>query len=314
MDDEAVGRFMVDKFYQVPPGPSSEYIPRMLEIVEKEQPDLLFPESSLEVYSLALNKKRFEDLGTPVLVSDPEPIALSTNKYQMYEVLRKETGITLPSYYSAESLDKFIDVIHKLGYPENPVVFKPHIGKGSRGVRIVDPKADRKRLLMEEKPISKFISLEEFKIIFEHVEDFPKFLVMDYLEGMERCCDTIAMQGRELLTTVKTVEEARWGVIVRGELVKRPNLIEQTCEILKAIPLSFCVNLQFINDKLIEINPRVSSFIYQLNMNAPYLSVKLLLGEISEDEIKKYVQQIDYGRRMVRYMDQLFHKDGEKLL
>jgi hypothetical protein len=49
-------------------------------------------------------------------------------------------------------------------------------------------------------------------------------------------------------------------------------------------------------------------------MNAPYLSVKLLLGEISEDEIKKYVQQIDYGRRMVRYMDQLFHKDGEKLL
>jgi hypothetical protein len=90
--------------------------------------------------------------------------------------------------------------------------------------------------------------------------------------------------------------------------------VEQAQEILKAIPLSYCVNLQFIGDKLIEINPRVSSFIYQLDMNAPYLSVKLLLGEITEDEIREYNQRIDYGRRMVRYMDQLFHRDGERLL
>lgn len=314
MDDEVVGRFFVDKFYRVPPGQSEEYIPKMLEIVEKEEPDALFPESSFEVHPLSLNKSKFEALGTRVIVSNPKAIEIASNKHLMYEVLRKRASIDLPKYFSAESLDEFVKVTKKLGYPERSVVFKPHIGKGSRGVRILDPKADRKHLLMEEKPISKYMTLQEFEFIFSDSKDFPHLLVMEFLEGMEIATDSLAMQGRELLTTVKTVEEARWGVIVRGELVKRPDLVEQTREVLKAIPLSYCVNLQFIGDRLIEINPRVSTFIYQSDLIAPYLSIKLALGEIEEEEIRKYTRRIDYGRRMVRYMDQLFHNEGTRVL
>jgi carbamoyl-phosphate synthase large subunit len=313
MDDEAVGRFFVDKFHRVPPGQSKEFIPKMLELVEKEKPDILFPESSFEVHPLALNKARFEALGTRVIVSNPKAIEKASNKYLMYEVLRKRTSIDLPRYFSAESLDEFLKVTEKLGYPERPVVFKPHIGKGSRGVRILDSKADRKRQLMEEKPTSKYMSLQEFEEIFSDGKDFPKLLVMEFLKGMEIATDSLVMEGRELLTTVKTVEQARWGVIVRGELVKRPDLVEQTREILKAIPLSYCVNLQFIRSKLIEINPRVSTFIYQSNLIAPYLAIKLALGEMNEEEIRTYTKKIDYGRRMVRYMDQMFQKGGTRI-
>ena len=314
MDPEVIGRFLADKFYQVPPGRSKEYIPKMLEIVEKERPDILFPESSYEVYPLACNKRQFEDLGTKVLVSDPEPIEVSINKYKMYDVLKQKSNIDLPKYFSAESLDKFLDAITRLGYPENAVVFKPHVGKGSRGVRILDPKANRKQLLMEKKPISKYISLEEFKEIFSRENSFPKLVVMEFLEGMELTSDSLAMEGRELLTTVKTVEQARWGVIVKGELVERQDLVEQTRKILKAIPLSYCINIQFIGGKLIEINPRVSTFLYQENLIAPYLAIKLALEEISEEDIGTYREKIDYGRRMVRYMDQMFHKEGRRIL
>jgi len=313
MDEEAVGRFLADKFYKVPPGGSKEYIPRMLEIVEKERPDVVFPESSYEVYPLACNKDRFEALGAKVLVSDPEPIEVSINKYKMYETLRKNTNIDLPKYVSAESLDEFLDGIKRLGYPENPVVFKPHIGKGSRGVRILDPKANRRENLLKKKPTSKYMSLQEFEEIFSKEENFPKLLIMEFLEGMEMTTDSIAMKGRELLTTVKTVEQARWGVIVKGELVKRNDLVEQTRKILRAIPLSYCINIQFISGKLIEINPRVSTFIYQRDLIAPYLAIKLALGELSEEDIIKYREKIDYGRRMVRYMDQIFHKGGRKV-
>jgi len=314
MDKEAVGRFLTDKFYRVPSGESKDYIPKMLEIVEKERPDVLFPESSFEVYPLACNRALFEDLGTKVLVSDPESIEVSNNKYRMYKVLSEKTDIDLPRYFSAESLDEFLDAIEKLGYPENPVIFKPHVGKGSRGVRILDPKADRREILMKKKPISKYMSIQEFEEIFREAEDFPKLLVMEFLEGMEMTTDSIAMKGRELLTTVKTVEQARWGVIVRGELVKRDDLVEQTRKILGAITLSYCVNMQFIAGKLIEINPRVSTFIYQRDLIAPYLAIKLALGELSEEDIRKYEEKIDYGRRMVRYMDQVFHKGGRRVL
>ena len=308
MDPEAIGRFMVDKFYVVPSGPSEDYIPRMLEIVEKEEPDVLLPESSYEVYPLALNKKKFEDLGVKVLVSDPEPIRIANNKWLTYETLRKKKAdVPLPEYYLVKSLDEFLKAAERLGYPEKAIVFKPPVSKGSRGLRIIDPKVDRAELLLKMKPISRYMSMEEFIDIFEKREDFPELLVMEYISGMERTTDSICLKGEELLTTVKTVERARWGVIVLGELVRAPELIEYTRRILRAIPLSYCVNLQFIGDKLIEINPRVSSFIYQPDLIAPYLAIKLALREISKEELRAYNKRIDYGRRMVRYMDQVFY-------
>lgn len=311
MDPEAIGRFFVEKFYVVPEGSHSDYIPTMLDIVEKEKPDVLLSEGDPEIYPLACNRDRFQELGTIAMVSNPEAIETATNKFKMYEALRAQGHLSLPNYRSAESLDEFKNAIMALGYPEQPVVFKPQFGRGSRGVRILNEKADRRALLMEKKPISKFMSLDEFIAIFEHADDFPQFLIMEYLEGMELTTDIIAMEGRELLTTVKTVEVARWGVIVRGELVKREDLVDQSRKILKAIPLSYCVNFQFIAGRLIEINARVSTFIFQQDFIAPYIAIKLALGEISEEEVQDYSNKIDYGRRMVRYMDQVFHKDHE---
>jgi len=49
MDKEPIGGFLVDKFYNVPIGSSEDYIPTMLDILEREKPDVLFPESSFEV-------------------------------------------------------------------------------------------------------------------------------------------------------------------------------------------------------------------------------------------------------------------------
>ncbi|RLI68408.1 hypothetical protein DRO91_09085 [Candidatus Heimdallarchaeota archaeon] len=314
MDKEAIGRFLADKFYQVPAGSSPDYIPAMMHILEKEKPDILFPESSFEVYHLARAKKELESTGTKILVSDPEPILLANNKLAMYDILRSQTSLALPAYYPAKTFDEFMVALDKLGYPEKPIVFKPQIGKGSRGVRIIDPKVNRKDQLLNYKPTSKYMSLEEFEGIFREEDEFPKLLVMDFLEGGEVTTDTIAFRGEELFTTVKTVEQARWGVIVRGELIRRPDLVQQTREILQAIPLSYCNNLQFIGDKLIEINPRVSSFIYQENLIMPYLVVKFILGELSKDDLRALTKKIDYGRRMVRYMDQIFHKNLERVL
>ena len=306
MDAQAIGRFLVDKFYQVPAGDSKDYINSMLDITSKEKPVLVFPESSNEVYPLALNKKEFEKLGARVVVSEPEAIEIATDKYRMYETIKDSTGIELPQYYRVNSPDEFTDAINNLGYPDVPVIFKPTIGKGSRGVRIIHPEIDRKAMLMDEKPVSKYMALEELKGILFNEPVFPELLVMKYLKGVEYTTDSIALHGKELLTTVKTVEQARWGVIVKGELVDRPDLVKQTKQILEAIPLSYCINIQFIEDKLIEINPRVSSFIYQDNLIAPYISIKLALGEITESEVSEYNSRIEYGRRMVRYMDQVF--------
>jgi carbamoyl-phosphate synthase large subunit len=313
MDEEAVGRFLVDEFYQVPHGQSDEYIPEMLSIVETEEPDVLFPESTFEVHPLAKHREMFESLGTEVLVSSPEAIRTANNKFEMYEAISKQTDVDLPEYSLVHTHEGFRAAAEELGYPDEPIVFKPPVGKGSRGVRIIDPDVDRRELLLEEKPNSLYIDMDEVEQIFAD-EPFPELLVMEYVDGEEETADSLCLRGEELLTSFKTVEDARWGVIVRGELVERPELLIRTRKILEAIPLSYCVNLQFIDGKLIEINPRVSTFIYQQDFLQVYLAIQLALDEVSKVDVQSYRDDIDYGRRMVRYMDQVFHKDGDRLL
>jgi carbamoyl-phosphate synthase large subunit len=298
---------LCDKFYVVSPGGTNEFIDDLIRICEAEKPDLIFTESSSEVEMLSLNKKRFEEIGVTVLVSDYQPIKIANNKFLMYETLRKNTNLYLPKYYYPKSLKEFVEQVEELGYPQKPVCFKPHIGKGSRGFRIIDEKISRRDLLLYQKPNSRYMSLKEFIEIFENEKTFPEFLLMEYVEGDEVTSDLVCLKGETMITTVKSVEQARWGVIVRGEILNAPEIVEQTEEIIRQIPLSYMVNIQFVGGKLIEINPRISSQIYQEDLNLPYLSIKLALGEIKKKDFDEYKKNIRFGRRMIRYMDQVFY-------
>lgn len=306
MDDQAIGRFMTDGFHVVPPADSPTYLEALVDLAERLDPDVLFSQSSVEVPVISKHRDLFEKLGIAVPVSDFKAIDVASDKHRMYEVLREKTDLPLPAYRLVATLDQFRGAARDFGYPDRAVCFKPPIAKGSRGFRILDAHVDRQELLLHRKPNSRYMSLEEFESIFACDGEFPALLVMEYLEGTEYTTDPIALHGEMLLCTTKTVEAARWGVIVKGELVDRPELVDQTCEILRAIPLSYNVNIQFIGNRLIEINPRVSSFIYQDDLIAPYLAIRLSLGEIGPDDVRALQGRVAIGRRMVRFMDQVF--------
>lgn len=305
MDGEAIGKFLADDFYQVPSADHPEYLNAMLNIAKKEAIDVFYVVSSAEVLKIAENKKRFEELGCKVTASTPEAIRKAANKYGLYKTLRENTDVPVPEFYNPRTLDEFVECAHKLGYPENRVCFKPHDSKGSRGFRILDAHISRRDLLLNYKPESTFMSLEEFTEIFSEGE-FPELMIMEHVEGIHYDAMCLADDGEPLLTTVKTREASRWGIIVKGELVNKPELQTICDKIVREIGLSYNFGLQFIEDKIIEINPRPSTFIYQDDLVEPYIAIKLALGEISHGEIRLFQEKIHFGRRMVRYMDQVF--------
>jgi carbamoyl-phosphate synthase large subunit len=309
MDPEAIGRFLADRFYEVPGADDGEYIGSMLEIVKKENIDVFYVVSSAEVLTVAENKDAFERLGCRVTVSSPEALRSAGNKYLLYKLLSENTDVPVPKFYAPKTLDEFVSCAKQLGYPEKRVCFKPHESKGSRGFRILDARISRRDLLLNYKPESTFMSLEEFIEIFEDVE-FPELIVMELAEGTDYDAMCLADEGVSLLTTIKTREASRWGIIVKGELIYKPELVEICDKIVKAMKLSYNVGLQFIDDKIIEINPRPSTFIYQDNLIEPYLAIKLVLQEATHEEIRAYQNKIRYGRRMIRYMDQVFWNTG----
>ena len=56
---------------------------------------------------------------------------------------------------------------------------------------------------------------------------------------------------------------------------------------------------------MIEVNPRISTVVYQEDLNLPYLGIKRALGEISDDELASLASRVRPGRTALRYFDQL---------
>ena len=303
---EAIGRFLSDRFHTVPPATDPAYIDRLLEVAVGEEVDALIPASSYEIETVAQSSARFEERGIRVVASEPDVLRVANNKERLYEACRGDVRVRLPAYRTVRTLDEFLEAVDSLGFPKTQVCFKPSFSKGSRGFRYLSQGMDRVDLLLNYKPDSKFMSLEEFQEIFRGRLDFPELLVMEVVEGEEIDTMVLGYKGEALLLTHKTRERDRGGVITQGELVERPALDETIRAITEKVPLSYNFGVQFIDGALIEINPRLSTFIYEDDFVEPYLAVKLALGEISPEEIRSLQARVPIGLRMIRYFDQHF--------
>lgn len=307
MDVDVVGRWLCDSFHQVPSGESDDYIYRVTDLCRRLEVDALLPESSSEVKALSLHRGEFP---CPVLVSEPQAIADSLDKARMYRKLEESRFADhLPQWRLAKDLDELLCHAADMGLRDGrPVVIKPSVGKGSRGVRIVDPTLDPYEHFLHSKPDNKQITPQMLEALMKDRGESEPFeipmMVMEYLGEEQRTVDAVCSEGKMLLSSVKTVEKARWGVVTLSTLVEDLDLTRQAEDILDQIRLSWCINVQFIGRKLIEINPRVSSFIHQEEVCFPYLALRKACGmPVDWTEARR---KIKVGRRMVRYMDQVF--------
>jgi carbamoyl-phosphate synthase large subunit len=306
MNPEACGRWMADKFHVIPPAGTAGYEDALIRIIQDENPDALLNVCGTDVLYISAIKERLEALGPVVICSDASAIEIANDKFKLFSTLNEVDGVNVPEFINPVSLDEFVSSAYKMGYPKRNLCFKPHISKGSRGFRVLSEQLDRRDLLLNKKPTSLYMTLDEFTNIFKDAAQFPKLLLMEVATGEEIDLMTIAYDGEALLTTCKTRESHRWGIIDRGELVKRPELEKSASQIINKIRLSYNISIQFIGGKIIEINPRTSTFIYQEDLNEPWLAIKLALGLIGVEELREYKSRIRYGRRMVRFMDQIF--------
>jgi hypothetical protein len=76
-------------------------------------------------------------------------------------------------------------------------------------------------------------------------------------------------------------------------------------KIVAELALDHFFNIQLVGDRVIEVNPRISTIVYQENLNLPWLGVKHALGEISEEELGALQARVRPGRRALRYFDQV---------
>ena len=302
---DAVGRFLCDGFDLVPSGSSPEYIPQLAAVVERERPDLLFVQSSHEIETVARHREVFERLGAKVLADGVPGIEVASDKARMHAVCG-EIPVPQPVLLRPASLEEFVAGARDLGYPDVPVCFKPPVAKGSRGFRILSAHVDRVHDLLHERPINRYMTLDDFVDLFRGYEPFPDLMLMEYVDAPEITVDLFADKGEVVFHQTRTREEFLTGLAMAFKTIDRPELVELTRKVVRHLDLDYFQSVQWIGGRLLEINPRVSTFVYQEDFIIPYLGIKYALGELDAEGVALAQSRVRFSRRSVRYYDQVF--------
>jgi carbamoyl-phosphate synthase large subunit len=298
--DGSAGRFLCDAFHVVPRGDDPVYAETLAALAEREGVDCVLPTSSSEVLSLAEGRSHF---AMPLLVAGADGVRRCQDKVATVEAAVR-AGVPVPETHLARTPDEFRAAAERLGYPGSDICMKPPTAKGSRGFRILSAHVDRRYALLEARPGPLPISVDE-ALDAIGPDDFPPLLVMELVDGPEHTVDGICRDGRLVLGHAKTREAMRAGLAMWFETVDRPEFVAAADRLAGELGLDWLVNVQFIGDRLLEINPRISTVMYQEDLNLPYLAVRHALGELSVDELAALAGRVRTSRRVLRYYEQV---------
>jgi carbamoyl-phosphate synthase large subunit len=295
---EVIGKYLCDKFYQIPMASDPKYIEKLFSVCEKENVNVVLPQNTAELFILSESMGKFESLGTNIALSDRKSIDVANNKYKLMS-LAKNIGVPTPEFYLVDTFVDLVKFAKILGWPEKPVVVKPPISNGMRGIRIINEYVDLKENFYFEKPTSLNIHMDHLKSILG--ENFPSLLVMEYLPNEEWTVDVLSAEDITVVTRKRDL--IRSGITFEGTCEKNEQLIEYSSLLSKEIGLKYAFGFQFKLDannvpKLLESNPRVQGTMILSTFakaNIIYGAVKCALDE----NIPKF--DIRWGTKIMRY-------------
>jgi hypothetical protein len=155
------------------------------------------------------------------------------------------------------------------------------------------------------------MTLDDFIELFSGYEPFPDLMLMEYVDAPEITVDLFADKGDVVFHQTRTREEFLTGLAMAFKTIDRPELVELTRKVVRHLDLDYYQSVQWIGGRLLEINPRVSTFVYQEDFIIPYLGIKYTLGELSADDVTQIQARVRTTRKSVRYYDQVFW-DGQE--
>jgi len=297
--DSVVGKYLCDKFYQVPRPNVYSFIPTLMDICEKEQVDVILPQVTAELETLAAHESEFEKKEIHIAISTEKCIKLANNKYELMKT-SSAIGVPTPSCHLVNNLNQLEKRARRLGYPEKPVVIKPPISHGMIGFRILDESEDKRKTFFTDKPEGLRIRMEELDFLGEV---FPELVVMEYLPGTEYTVDLLSDKKRTIVVVPRRRDAIRTGITFEGTVEKDIEIIDYSTKLTEGIGLEYAYGLQFKRDedgiaKILECNPRIQGTMVLSTLagaNIIYGAVKLALGEGSPE------YDVKWGTRLLRY-------------
>ncbi len=259
IDPHAPGLFLVDAEHRLllPRGDDPGFADALLEICRERAVDVVVPTVDSELITLAESRDEFADAGTAVLVAPTRALRRCLDKWALMQIA--DGSVPIPRCAPLD--DDFNPDAFEL-----PVVVKPRVGSGSRGVRRIDS----------------WDALGTFRD--------PTLLVQEHLPGPEYSLDVLATADGEVRAVVPR-ERLRVdsGIAITSRTVHDDELESVGARAVKAAGLTGVANVQVMRDaagtpRLIEINPRFPGTM-PLTVASGVNMPRLALGEVLGDPI-----------------------------
>lgn len=272
----STGAQFCDRFFKIPRADDEQFIPTLLKICEENSIRVLVPIIDEEFFPISKSIHEFKKINTSVMLPDAQVVVICENKVKLCEFL-KDNGFSTPKLYlSTPSASSF------------PLVKKPFIGRGSKGVTIVHNKEE-----------------------LNYKSEKDKYFLQEYIEGREYTIDTLSNLNGEVLAAVPRVRlEVHDGKSIKAQTVRNRIIEEMSVQICNRLGITgpACLQCILANDGIpyfFDINPRIGSatiLTVQAGVNIPFLAVKNLLGMKVDSLIGQFKENII----MLRYLTEFF--------
>jgi carbamoyl-phosphate synthase large subunit len=268
IDPYAVGLYLLDgprRRLLVPPGGREDFPGFLLELCRRERIDAVVPTVDCELLPLALRRGEFERAGTRLVLAHVETLRVCLDKWTLHE--RCAGSVPMPATTLLD--ERFDPKRQKL-----PVIVKPRVGSGSRGVRTIahSDASDAHPDAFDAHPGASDAHPDAFDAhpgaSDEHPDafaDLPRdgsLLVQELLPGIEYSLDVLAdLNGRVLAVVPRSRLKVDSGIAVAGRTLHDERLQRIGARVAELIGLTGVANVQVKNSArgepaLLEVNPR----------------------------------------------------------
>lgn len=233
-----------------------DYIPQLLEICRKDKIDLLIPTIDTDLIVLSENKERFETIGTRVLISNPDKIALCRDKNNTYDFF-KSCGLSAP---------KPTNDYRKYTGPY-PCFIKPKDGSSS---------------------INAF-KVEQERELVTYADKIGDYIIQPFIDGTEYTIDIFCdFEGNPVYIVPRERIAVRSGEVLKTRIELDERMIEEARQLIQNFHPCGPITVQLIRQKktgddyYIEINPRYGGgapLSMKAGADSPEAIMRLLMGE-----------------------------------
>lgn len=260
-----------------------KYIDELLQICKKDKIDLIIPTIDTDLLVLSENRQKFEKIGTKVMISDPEKIAICRDKNYTSDFF-ESCGLKAPKTYN--DYKEYNDIF--------PCFIKPKDGSSSiNAFRVENP--------------------DELSVYAEKIEDY---VIQPFIEGKEYTIDIFCdFDGNPIFITPRERVAVRAGEVLKTKICNDSVMIEEAKRLIEKFKPCGPITVQLIKQNstnknyYIEINPRYGGGA-PLSMKAGARSAEAVLLLLAGEQLE-FQQYCSNGAIYSRFDQSVCVEQGE---